>query len=137
MLAHQQLMQQAALQGEGEVQLLLQRTSTACNGCHLAAMQARTLPSTMQNSYMPTAAQIRSLENANAQQLRPLDPSQPLRPIDSAQQMRQLDQNAAAVAAYNNAAAAAQQYRTHDQAAMAAQQLQRQLPPQMLQNQVL
>lgn len=116
MLAHQQLMQQAALQ---------------------AAMQARTLPSTMQNSYMPTAAQIRSLENANAQQLRPLDPSQPLRPIDSAQQMRQLDQNAAAVAAYNNAAAAAQQYRTHDQAAMAAQQLQRQLPPQMLQNQAL
>ncbi|VDP02857.1 unnamed protein product [Heligmosomoides polygyrus] len=97
MLAHQQLMQQAALQ---------------------AAMQARTLPSTMQNSYMPTAAQIRSLENANAQQLRPLDPSQPLRPIDSAQQMRQLDQNAAA-------------------AAMAAQQLQRQLPPQMLQNQAL
>ncbi|WKY08378.1 hypothetical protein Q1695_007696 [Nippostrongylus brasiliensis] len=120
MLTHQQLMHQAALQ---------------------AAMQARTLPSSMQNSYLTSAAHLHHLDNTSAQQLRPLDPTaaaaaaaQQLRPIDSAQQIRQMDQNAAAAAAYGSAAAA-QQYRS-DQAAM-AQQLQRQLPTQMLQNQAL
>ncbi|PIO65625.1 hypothetical protein TELCIR_12694 [Teladorsagia circumcincta] len=114
MLTHQQLMQQAALQ---------------------AAMQARTLPTTMQNSYLTTPPHLRPLDNAAQQPLRPLDGPPQLRPLDGAQQIRQMDQNAAAAAAYNNAAAAAQQYRAHDQAM--AQQLQRQLPPQMLQNQAL
>ncbi|KAK5968345.1 hypothetical protein GCK32_006220 [Trichostrongylus colubriformis] len=114
MLTHQQLMQHAALQ---------------------AAMQARTLPTTMQNSYLPTPPHLRPLDNAAQQPLRPLDGPPQLRPLDGAQQIRQMDQNAAAAAAYGNAAAAAQQYRAHDPAM--AQQLQRQLPPQMLQNQAL
>ncbi|EYC33743.1 hypothetical protein Y032_0002g961 [Ancylostoma ceylanicum] len=108
MLTHQQLMQQAAIQ---------------------AAMQARTMPSTAQNSYLQAPPHLRPLDGTAPQQLRPLDPSQQLRPLDTsaAQQMRQMDQTAAA------AAAATQQYRAHEQAV--AQQLQRQLPPQMLQNQ--
>ncbi|RCN35505.1 hypothetical protein ANCCAN_18635 [Ancylostoma caninum] len=108
MLTHQQLMQQAAIQ---------------------AAMQARTMPSAAQNSYLQAPPHLRPLDGTAPQQLRPLDPSQQLRPLDTsaAQQMRQMDQTAAA------AAAATQQYRAHEQAV--AQQLQRQLPPQMLQNQ--
>ncbi|CAJ0604426.1 unnamed protein product [Cylicocyclus nassatus] len=110
MLTHQQLMQQAALQ---------------------AAMQARTMASTGQNSYLSATAHLRPLDGNGSQQLRPLDPSQQLRPLDTAaaQQMRQMDQAAAAAAQ----AQAQAQYRAHDQSV--AQQLQRQLQPQMLQNQ--
>ncbi|ETN84218.1 hypothetical protein NECAME_06962 [Necator americanus] len=109
MLTHQQLMQQAAIQ---------------------AAMQARTMPSTAQNSYLSAPPHLRTLDGTTQQQLRTLDAAQQLRPLDTtaaAQQMRQMENQAAA-------AAAAQQYRAHDPAV--AQQLQRQLPPHMLQNQV-
>ncbi|KAK6752073.1 hypothetical protein RB195_003475 [Necator americanus] len=108
MLTHQQLMQQAAIQ---------------------AAMQARTMPSTAQNSYLSAPPHLRTLDGTTQQQLRTLDAAQQLRPLDTtaaAQQMRQMENQAAA-------AAAAQQYRAHDPAV--AQQLQRQLPPHMLQNQ--
>ncbi|KHJ91574.1 hypothetical protein OESDEN_08560 [Oesophagostomum dentatum] len=92
-------------------------------------MQARTMPSTAQNSYLQAPPHLRPLDATAQQTLRPLDPSQQMRPLDTtaAQQMRQMDQTAAA------AAAAAQQYRAHDSAM--AQQLQRQLQPQILQNQ--
>ncbi|KJH48074.1 hypothetical protein DICVIV_05827 [Dictyocaulus viviparus] len=82
-------------------------------------MQARTLPTTAHNSFYPP--HLRPIESSVAQQLRPLDSTQQLRPLDSTAQQIRDQQNAV------------QQFRSHEQAM--AQQFQRQLQPQILQNQ--